>query len=373
MMKPADKGVVAVLMWIALFFGFANHFIPKIEGLHFERLHIFLFNLCAGGSIIYSYTIQERFLSLKTAPFLIISFIFALAAFSEFYIISIICAFTLSFLAEMARSKRFGFFPWMFFKRRVIVHRKFHNASMLCLSMGLFISALVMINNEYLKAVQMDKLELNTFFLGFSFPLSLITMSVMFKLTGDNRKYLTRVLKNIGFWAVNLGVIIFFLFILFELMVPQLIISIILFSAVILIFYVFASDKLRKQQRTFLVSGMFFLLFTGVSGIAYILLEMTTYYTPETGDIILRMHSFTSVYGWNLSGLAVLSRFDDFPIELHSIKFIALHWLTALFFAPFGSISIVCAVLAIVSYGIVMKWIFFSNSAKKELISAEGY
>lgn len=373
MMKPADKLVVALLMWIALFFGFADHFIPKMEGFSFERLHIFLFNLCAGGSIIYSYTIKQRFLSLKTAPFLVISFIFAMAAFAQFYLVSIICAFTLSFLAERARSKRFGFFPWMFFNKRVIVHKKFHNASMLCLSMGLFISALVMINNEYLKLVTMNKLELNTFFLGFSFPLSLITMSVMFKLTGDNRKYITRVLKNIGFWSVNLGVIIFFLFILFELMVPQLIISIILFSAVILIFYVFTSDKLRKQQRTFLVSGMFFLLFTGVSGIAYILLEMSKYYTPSTGEIILRMHSFTSIYGWNLSGLAVLSRFDDFPIELHSIRFIALHWLTALFLAPFGSISIYCAILAIISYAVVMKWIFFSNSTKNRLVSAKEF
>lgn len=366
-MRLKDKIFIVVLMWTALIFGFTEHFIPEMENIHFERLHIFLFNLCSGGAIIYSYTINAKILSKKTAPFLCASLIFAFAAFAEFYIIAITCAVFLSILVETARSKKFGFFPAMFFNKRVIVHKKFHNASILCLSMGLMISALVMINNEYLKLVTMNKLELDTFFLGFSFPLSLITMSVMFRLTGDNKKYLTRVLKNIGFWAVNLGVIIFFVFILFELMVPQLIISIILFAAVILVFYIFASDKIRKQQRTFLVSGMFFLLFTGISGIAYILLEMTPGYTKESGEILLRMHSFTSIYGWNLSGLAVLTRFEDFPLQLHSNKFVVLHWITALFLAPFGSLSPVLAILAIICYGLVLKWIFFNNSAKTNL------
>jgi len=366
-MKYWDKIFLALLMWTAFAFGFSDHILPQINGLHFDRLHIFLFNLCAGGTIIYSYTLNKTIFSKPGILFISVSLIFAFAAFTELYILAIFCAFFLSLTTELARSKRFGFFPWMFFDIKMIVHKKFHNASMLCLSLGLLISGLVMINNEYLHLVQMKKLELNTFFLGFSFPLSLITMSVMFKLTGDNRIYLTRVLKNIGFWAVNLGVIIFFIFILFELMAAQLIISVILFLAVILIFYIFSTDKFNKQQRTFLVSGMCFLLFTGISGIGYILLEMTPYYTPEAGEILLRMHSFTSVYGWNLSGLAVLIRFEDFPIELHSKKFIALHWLTSLIFAPLGSISTLSALLAVLSYAIIIKWIFFSNSRKKEL------
>lgn len=367
-MTFSNKIFLSILMWTALVFGFTDHVIPHIDGVHFDRLHIFLFNLCAGGTIIYSYTLNQSIFSKKSLIFIIVSLVFAFAAFLEFYIISIICAFFLSILAELARTKKFGFFPIMFFDPKMIVHKKFHNASMLCLSLGLAISGLVMINNEYLHLVQMKKLELNTFFLGFSFPLSLITMSVMFKLTGDNRIYLTRVLKNIGFWSVNLGVIIFFIFILFELMAAQLAISIILFFSVILIFYVFYKDKFSKQQRTFLLSGMCFLLFTGISGIAYIVLEMTPYYTKEIGEIILRMHSFTSVYGWNLSGLAVITRFEDFPIELHSKKFILLHWLTALIFAPLGSISGVSALLAVISYGVIIKWIFFSNSKKQELV-----
>jgi hypothetical protein len=366
-MTNTDKIFLASVMWVAFVFGFTHHFIPEIKGVHFERLHIFLFNLCAGGSIIYTYTTANNILSIKSLLFVLVSFIFAVAAFAEFYIISIICAFTLSFVVEKARSQRFGFVPWMFFDKKMIVHKKFHNAAMLCLSMGLFISALVMINNEYLNIVQMEKLELNTFFLGFSFPLSLITMSVMFRLTGDNKKYSTRVLKNIGFWSVNLGVIIFFIFILFEIIIAELIISVLLFASVILIFYIFITDEFSKQQRTFLASGMFFLLFTGISGIGYILLEMTPWYSPETGEILLRMHSFTSVYGWNLSGMAVLIRFEDFPIELHSKKFIALHWVTSLILAPFGSVSALSAGAAIVLFAVLIKWIFFSRSGQKAL------
>ncbi|MDY0132284.1 MAG: hypothetical protein RBR53_06405 [Desulforegulaceae bacterium] len=367
-MKFKEKIFLSLLMWVAFVFGFTHHLIPPIDGLHFDRLHIFLFNLSAGGVIIYSYTLSKPIFSKNSIIFILISLIFAFAAFTELYILAIICAFSLSVFTEAARIKKFGFFPWMFFNKRIIVHRKFHNAAILCLSLGLLISGLVMINNEFIHFVKMDKLELNTFFLGFSFPLSLITMCVMFKLTGDNRIHLTRVLKNIGFWTVNLGVIIFFIFILFELFIAQLIIAFILFFSVILIFYVFFTDKFNKQQRAFLVSGMCFLLFTGVSGIAYIALEMTSYYSKENSEILLRTHSFASVYGWNLSGLAVLVRFEDFPIELHSKKFIALHWITALIFAPIGSISPIMALLAIVSYGIIIKWIFFSNSENQSLI-----
>ncbi len=350
-------------MWTALLFGFTNHILPESPHLHFHRLHIFLFNLCAGGSILIAWTTKKNILSKEVLPFLIISLVFAFAAFAGVYSVSIICAFALSIITERIRIKKFGFLPWMFFSKQTKVYNKFHNASLICLATGLLISACVIINNKYLHFVEMEKLKLDTFFLGFSFPLSLITMSVMFRLTQNNKNKIREFLKNTGFWAVNLGVIIFFMFILFNMMISQLVIAIILFAAIILILYIFASDKFKKQQKTFLLSGMFFLLFTGISGIAYILLEMTPFYnTNNWNELLLRMHSFTSLYGWNLSGLAVIIRFEDFPIELHSKTFISLHWLTALFFGPFGEISKVIAILAIISYALIIKWIFFSSS-----------
>jgi hypothetical protein len=179
----------------------------------------------------------------------------------------------------------------------------------------------VILNNEYLKILSFKKLKLDTFFLGFSFPLSLITMSVMFSFMKDDLKQVTRVLKNIGFWVINLGVITFFMFILFERLGLQLVITTVLFMTVIMIFYLFDTSALQMQQKSFLISGMIFLLLTAVTGIFYIILEFfPAYYTPDTSRLLLKIHSFASLYGWNLSGLSVICRYEDFPIRLHSKK-----------------------------------------------------
>ena len=41
-----------VLMFTALFFGFLHLFIPWSNPYNFERLHIFLLNLCNSGTIL---------------------------------------------------------------------------------------------------------------------------------------------------------------------------------------------------------------------------------------------------------------------------------------------------------------------------------
>jgi len=364
LLRQNEKIFISGLMWTAMVFGFMDKLFPDIQILHFNRLHIFLFNLCSGGSIVYASTIKKPIFSKKSLEFTIISIIFAIFASLQIYSISIFCAFYLSFLVENSRIKKFKFFPYIFFDKKADVSEKFHNASLLCLSMGLSISALVMINNCYLHLVIMKKLQLDTFFLGFSFPLSLITMSVMFKVTGDDKKQITRVLKNIGFWGVNLGVITFFCFIIFEQLYLQLAIAISLFIIVLLIFYIFISHKKGKQEKTFLVSGMSFLIFTGITGIFYIILEMSSFYNKDIAHIILRMHSFASLYGWNLIGLGVITRFNDFPLQLNSTGFIFLHWITIIIFAPLGHISNFMALSAIISYAFILKWIFFSTRTK---------
>jgi len=217
------------------------------------------------------------------------------------------------------------------------------------------------LNNEYLKIVSFPKLKLDTFFLGFSFPLSLITMSLMFSFMKDDLRPLTRTLKNIGFWTVNLGVIIFFLFILFEKLTMQLIVTCVLFTAVIMIFCLFAELGIHIQQKSFLISGMGFLLFTAVTGIAYIILEFFPgYYTPGASKFLLKLHSFASLYGWNLSGLAVICRYEDFPIRLHSKGTILFHWITVLFLAPLGIYFHFFAVCAIICYTVFL-YILFSS------------
>ena len=58
-MSARSKVVLIVLMSIALMFGYLNRLFPEWQLRDFERLHIFLFNMVAGGTIILHYS-QRR-------------------------------------------------------------------------------------------------------------------------------------------------------------------------------------------------------------------------------------------------------------------------------------------------------------------------
>jgi hypothetical protein len=168
-------------------------------------------------------------------------------------------------------------------------------------------------------------------------------------------------LQNMGFWNVNLGVIIFFIFILFEKLIPQLVVTTILFFSVVLIYFMYKDLGLRVQQKSFLTSGMFFLWYTAITGIIYIGMEFSPSYDHEHLKYLLRMHSFASLYGWNLSGLAVICRKDDFPIRLHSSSIIIVHWITAIVLAPLGTYHISFALLTLTGYAFILYMILFSK------------
>ncbi|WP_027358886.1 hypothetical protein [Desulforegula conservatrix] len=361
-MNSGSKAFFLVIMTIALFCGFLPQFMTVQIPYNFERLHVFLFNLCSGGSIILYYTIGKKRITAPVVFFIIISIIYAFFAFFNLYIPAMVCSFILASIVASIRIRRFGFIPG-FFKKDVSVSEKFHQASMLCLSLGLVISTLVIINNEYLYLISMKKLVIDTFFLGFSFPLSLITMSLMFALIPEHLHIESHSLKEAGFWAINLGVIIFFLFILFEKMVAQLLISGMLFIAVIVIFFLYMRDGKAIQQKNFLTSGMFFLVMTAITGIAYIVLEFYPNRDPQIMKFLLKLHTFTSLYGWNLSGLSVIIRYNDFPIQLHSRRLIAFHWFTVLITAPIGAFSKEFAIAATISYAFILYRVFFSGPA----------
>lgn len=349
------------LMSAALFFGFLHLFVPGATLYNFERLHIFLFNLCSGGTILIYYSESQKVLSTKGLIFLILAVTYAVFAFAKLYLPAVIIAFSLAVIVDSVRIRLFSLFPVNFFKPDEPVSKKFHQASLLCLSMGLVISALVILNNEYFKIISFPKLKLDTFFLGFSFPLSLITMSVIFSfMKGDFSKILLG-LKNVNFWIVNLGVIIFFIFILYEKFIPQLIVTTILFLSVVLIYYLYTKLGVRVQQKNFLTSGMFFLWYTAVTGIGYIILAASSAYTPENSKLLIRMHSFAALYGWNLNGLAVICRNDDFPIRLHSKYIIAIHWITVLVLAPLGTYYWPFAAGTIICYVFILYMILFSK------------
>ncbi len=360
-MSARLKWTLYVLMSAALGFGFLDQFVPPSAGLQFERLHIFLFNLCSGGTILIYYTEQQSELSRRGMLFLALALGYALCAFFQWYAAAVGCAWLLSALVETVRCRRFGFFPRDFFDFQAPTSRKFHQASLLCLSIGLFFSGLVILNNTFYHWVDLPALQLRSFFLGFSFPMSLITMSVMFALINRHISFTTRLLKNIAFWGVNLGVITFFVFIIFELFGLQLFISFTLTACVLLVFFLYVRLGKEAQQKNFLTSGMCFLLLTAVTGILYILDHYNQAYDPARDLFLLRLHAFVSLYGWNLSGLAVLVRYRDFPIKLHSRRLIIQHWLTVAFLAPLGYYYAPVAIIAMASYLWMLHDIFFSQ------------
>lgn len=346
-------------MTLALSFGFMHLFFP---GNHFERLHIFLFNLCSGGTILLYFSEGHDEPSRFTMIFFALSLLYTLLVWVNFYLIAIIVALVMFGLVERVRIKQFSFFPFHFFSRTAGgVSRKFHHASLLCLSIGLIISILAICNHEYFLIIQSEKFQLDTFFLGFSFPLSLITLSVMFRLMDHTDTLLYRIISEIDFWAINLGVIIFFIFILMGSWILELLISIVLLIAVCSVLYLYVKYGLQHQPKAFLTSGIVFLVLTAVTGIAYILNYFTSVQVDKT--FILRFHTILSLYGWNLSGLAVICRFKDFPIQLHSNGTIGLHWLTVALLAPLGYYYALFSILAVVAYAYFLKIMFFAQQS----------
>lgn len=347
-------------MTIALGCGFLHHIIPP-STLNFERLHIFLFNLCSGGTLLIYFTEDKNHLSPTGRTFFLLSICFALFTFKEWYLPSLIIPLILGVLVERIRIKHFGsIFPYTLFSAKEDVARKFHQAALLCLSLALFISSPVILNDIYMHWVTIEKLKLDTFFLGFSFPVSLISMSVIFSLMRKHEMQVTMHLKETLFWIINLGVIIFFLFILAKWFVPQVMIATTLFVAITLVLYLYYQQGIRLQQKAFLTSGILFLLVTSITGILYILFAFSEGYDPQQTMPLLRLHAFTALYGWNLSGLVVISRHGDFPIQLHSQKVIILHWLTVLVLCPIGYFIPVIAIAAVIFYGILLHKLLFN-------------
>lgn len=351
-----------ITMTIALMFGFMHHYIPEYN---FERLHIFLFNLCTGGTIILFFTMDKGKMTKRLYLFFVLSFVYAFLAFFEFYALAIAVSLILFIIVESVRNLRFNFFPSDFFTLKVPTAQKFHHAALLCLSMGLLMSISAIINQEYYTFLHSEKLTLNTFFLGFSFPVSLISLSVMFTTMHKARNSLFRILKVICFWVITLGVIIFFSFILFEALMLELIISLILFAGVSTVLYLYIKLGIKEQQKAYLTSGIFFLLITSITGVFYILIYAYGYTDPLYKEITIVSHRTLALYGWNISGLAVICRFKDFPIMLHSGPAIVLHWVIVAFLAPAAIFSPTFVVPAVSAYLLFLLAIFFSKGNYK--------
>ena len=349
-----------------------HHLVPP-ETLNFERLHIFLFNLCSGGTTLIYFTEGRESLSKKGKLFFFLSLTFAFCSFLKWYLPTLIIPLILAGIIENIRISHFGsFIPRALFSWEEIAARKFHQASLLCLSIGLTLSSPVILNSVYGHWYHIEKLKLDTFFLGFSFPISLISMSVIFSLMQKQEMQITLHIKEALFWLINLGVIIFFIFILAGWFVPQVMIATTLFVGVTLMLYLYYHQGIRLQQKAFLTSGILFLLITSVTGILYILVSFSDGYDPARSQPLLRLHAFTALYGWNLSGLAVISRHNDFPIQLHSKGTIILHWITVLILCPLGFFYPLWAIPAVICYGWLLITLLFNHGPiDARLVAAE--
>lgn len=360
-------------MTIALACGFMHHLVDPAT-FNFERLHIFLFNLCSGGTLLIYFTEKKSHLSFRGRLFFVLSLCFAFSAFFKWYAITLIIPLLLALIVETVRVQHFGtIIPTALFSLQENVSRKFHQAALLCLSLGLIMSSPVILNEVYTQWVVIEKLKLDTFFLGFSFPLSLISMSVIFGLMKKEHFLVISSLKESAFWTINVGVIVFFIFILANLFVPQVAISITLFLSVALVLYLYWHEGIRLQQKAFLTSGILFLLFTSITGIIYIFLIFSENYDPAKTVPLLRLHAFTALYGWNLSGMAVISRHGDFPIKLHSKKVLVLHWVTVAILCPLGFFYPFAAIIAVLAYLWLLQQLLFNDGlVDQSLMDAEN-
>ena len=352
---------VLALMVTAFMFGFADQVWDK----NFERLHIFLFNLCAGGFTILYHTENSPSPSPRCYLFLALSLVYAVLAFFKVYPAAALISFVLGILVESIRIRAFSLFPQELFDARVSVVDKFHHASVLCLSLGLFIATFVLLNDTSLHWLPYKNLSLNVFFLGYSFPVSLITMSVMFSFIRRDISEQLRYIKQTFFWVINLGVIIFFLFIIFEMPIAKFIIATILFITVMMIFSFFLLLGVNLQQKYFLLSGMIFLVFTGVTGIFYIELANYQGLYNRWGRLLLTSHAYLSLYGWSLSGLLILIRWNDFPLRLNSWLVISFHWLVIGVLAPLGKTNLLIALASLISYCLFLHLFFAENNSGK--------
>ncbi|MCY3413153.1 MAG: hypothetical protein INQ03_16055 [Candidatus Heimdallarchaeota archaeon] len=364
-MSTRFRLLLITIMTIALGFGFLELFIPNFP-YSFKRLHIFLYNLLTGGTILLYFTEGKPYMSNRVKIYFTMALTYTLLAFYEIYLVSIFLGLFMSVLVESFRVQKFGFLPLDFFRSSVPTSKKFHQAALLCLSIGLVICSFAIWNDEYLHLLDFEKLSLNTFFLGFSFPLSLITLSISFNMMHKAKSSLVKQLKTVAFWTITGGVVVFFGFILFENLILELVISLILFVAVGMVLVMYIKIGIKEQQKAFLTSGITFLLVTSLFGVMYILfLVFPNFIDYYQNKVILHYHAMLALYGWNLSGLAVISRFDDFPIMLHEGKTVALHWIVVLGFAPLGYYYKWAAIIAFILYFTFLYILFFSRGTKE--------
>ncbi|MBW1614991.1 MAG: hypothetical protein JRJ49_00360 [Deltaproteobacteria bacterium] len=193
------KIILTVLMIIGFGAGFCDTLFLEITVYDLERIHIFFLIYAAAEQLFYVIPKQKIKFVIQQQPFFTLVYICHNGFFKPLYCLDYYLINIGFYKTETVRMKKFSFFPFQFFKSDVLPAEKFHNASLLCLSIGLVLSVFAIINRQYYQVVHSDQAELNTFFLDFSFPLSLITFSLIFSFIKKTEFVLIAFLKNISF------------------------------------------------------------------------------------------------------------------------------------------------------------------------------
>ena len=126
-------------------------------------------------------------------------------------------------------------------------------------------------------------------------------------------------------------------------------------------FFFFFKYGMQKQQKHFLISGMIFLLFTAITGVAYIILGIFTEIYELYDKFILQSHAYLSLYGWKLSGILVIIRIKDFPLKFNSLAIILYHWLVIGIFAPLGKTFPLFSIISIITFSILLLIFFYGK------------
>lgn len=315
-----------------------------------------------GGTILLYFTQDRQRITWQVLVFLIGSLAFSITAFLNLYLLASILCLVLALVVETVRVGKFSLFPIEFFENSVPLSDKFHQAAILCLSLGLLICAGVMIDTQYIHLINNPYLILDDFFLGFSFPISLATFAVIFSMTRDLRRPLLPLLGVASFWIVTVGVIIFFVLIILAIWIAEFITSAVLLFDVLLLYYLFRVGTWGgAEDRGFLTSGMVFLITTGITGVLLVLWSVLAPKDLHGRNFLLQTHAYLSLYGWNLVGLTAIIHLIDFPSRLNQLSIILLHWIIVALLAPLGSEFPILAILAIALFAFLTRLLLFSQ------------
>lgn len=361
-MRQGYKILFGGVMWMALAAGFLRPLAPDV---HWERLHIFLLNLCAGGTLLLFFTQGEKRPSKLVLAFGLLSFGYALLASLEYYTPALLLSLLLAGISEKIRWQRFG--PW---GKKVLdseapMAERFHAAALLFLSLSLLLLAFVLFNHAWLHLPLWEKLELNLLFLAFSFPLSLWSFSLFFSFASK----LPQTFSRLSFAGIIGGVCLLFLFILYESPFLELLIALWLTLLVLMLSGARLWVNPKEPWKNFLTSGMGLLILSALTGVAYILKLMNPELPLPSLEAIRQWHRSIALYGWNLVGLVILLRFAHFPSWLNSTPSITLHWILVLGLIP---LSYTLPPLAPLSLLLFAFWLYNALATKEGLQGKQG-